>query len=70
MRRSADALAALQDADALLCAARRRTDFSLLKYLPAPILAVSALVAGPERSSSPDLIPSQELAYRAPSMQV
>lgn len=42
-------LNALGDADRLLRGCHRGGEFGLLKYLPAPLVALSGLVAGPDR---------------------
>ena len=47
--RTTQLLGHLADADRLLRCAHRSSDFGLLKYLPAALVSVSALVASHER---------------------
>lgn len=42
----------LGDADAFMRACHRRGEFALLKYVPAPLVALSSLVAGPDRCAA------------------
>lgn len=47
--RPAGALNCLGDADRFLRSCHTRAEFALLKYVPAPLVALSGLVAGPDR---------------------
>ncbi|EFN58850.1 hypothetical protein CHLNCDRAFT_50360 [Chlorella variabilis] len=49
LQRTSAVLNQLGDADAFLRACHRRGEFALLKYVPAPLLLVSGVVAGPDR---------------------
>jgi len=49
LQRTTQVLSNLEDADTIMRCCQRSGDFSLLKYLPAPTLQVSSIVAGPER---------------------
>ncbi len=49
LQRTNQVLSNLEDADAFMRCCQRSGDYSLLKYLPAPTLQVSSIVAGPER---------------------
>lgn len=49
LQRTTQVLSNLEDADAFMRCCQKSGDFSLLKYLPAPTLQVSSIVAGPER---------------------
>ncbi len=49
LQRTTQVLSNLEDADAFMRCCQRSGDYSLLKYLPAPTLQVSGIVAGPER---------------------
>lgn len=49
LQRTTQVLTNLEDADIFMRCCQRSGDYSLLKYLPAPTLQVSSIVAGPER---------------------
>lgn len=49
LQRTAAIMANMGDADRLMRAAHRGADFSLYKYIPSSLVAISALVAGHER---------------------
>lgn len=49
LHRTSQVLGLLEDADAMMRHTQRSGDYGLMKYLPAMVLQVSGLVAGPER---------------------
>ena len=49
MERTCDVFDHLRSADVLMTATHRSMDFAYMAYLPAAMLGVRAIVAGPER---------------------